>query len=167
MTFYLLFVMELKTRRVHFAGCTPNPDEAWMKQIARNLTDAEDGFLNGKRYLLMDRDGKFCPAFRDILEQEGVNCVRLPPRSPNLTPHIERFMRSLKEECLLKMIFFGEKMLRTAIGEFLEHYHAERNHQGLGNQLIDPGEEVGRSQGEVQCRERLGGMLRYYYREAA
>ena len=76
-------------------------------------------------------------------------------------------MRSIKEECLLQMIFFGEKMLRTAIRQFLEHYHAERNHQGLGNQLIDPGEEVGQSLGEVQCRERLGGLLRYYYRDAA
>jgi transposase InsO family protein len=166
-TFYLLFVMEVATRRVHFAGCTTNPHEAWMRQTARELTNFEDGFLNGKRYLLMDRDGKFCPAFRAMLEREGVNCVRLPPRSPNLTPHIERFMKSLKEECLLKMIFFGEKMLRTAIGEFLEHYHAERNHQGLGNQLIDAGEEVGRSEGEVQCRDRIGGLLRYYYRDAA
>jgi len=166
-TFYVLFVMEVATRRVHFAGCTTNPNEPWMKQIGRNLTDAEDGFLNGKRYVLMDRDGKFCPGFRDILEQEGVNCLRLPPRSPNLTPHIERFMRSLKEECLLKTILFGEKMLRTAIGEFLEHYHAERNHQGLRNRLIDPGEQVGRSQGDVQCHERLGGLLRYYHRDAA
>ena len=67
-TFYLLFVMEIATRRVHFAGCSPNPEELWMKQIARNLTDAFDGFLNGKRYVLMDRDGKFCPAFREILK---------------------------------------------------------------------------------------------------
>jgi len=166
-TYYLLFVMEVATRRVYFAGCTTNPDEPWMKQIARNLIDSFDGFLHGKRYVLLDRDGKFCPKFREMLEQEGVNCVRLPPRSPNLTPHIERFMRSLKEECLVKMIFFGEKMLRTAIGEFLIHYHGERNHQGLGNQLTDPGEEVGQSQGEVQCRERIGGLLRYYYRDAA
>ena len=166
-TYYLLFVMEVATRRVHFAGCTPNPDEPWMKQIARNLTDPFDGFLNGKRYVLLDRDGKFCPTFREMLEQESVNCVRLPSRSPNLTPHIERFMRSIKEECLLQMIFFGEKMLRTAIRRFLEHYHAERNHQGLGNQLIHPAEGVGLSQGEVQCRERIGGLLRYYYRDAA
>jgi transposase InsO family protein len=166
-TYYLLFVMEVATRRVHFAGCTVNPTEAWMKQTARNLTDVEDGFLNGKRYLIMDRDTKFTDAFRKILKDEGIESSRLPPRSPNLTPHIERFMRSLKEECLLQMIYFGEKMLRTAIRQFLGHYHAERNHQGLGNQLIDPGEEVGQSPGEVQCRERLGGLLRYYYRDAA
>ena len=166
-TYYLLFVMELATRRVHFAGCTPNPNEPWMKQIARNLTDCQDGFLNGKRYLLMDRDDKFCPAFQGILEGEGVNPVLLPPRSPNLNAHLERFFGSLKSECLSRMIFYGEKMPRTAIRQFLEHYHAERNHQGLDNQIIGSRNEVGRGEGEVQCRERLGGLLRYYYRDAA
>ena len=87
-TFYLLFVMEVATRRVHFAGCTVNPNEDWMKQIARNLTDAFDGFLLGTRYLLMDRDTKLCEAFRNILKQSDVEPIRLPPRSPNLTPHI-------------------------------------------------------------------------------
>jgi putative transposase len=165
-TYYLLSVMEVATRRVHFAGCTPNPDEVWMKQIARNLTDSLDGFLNGKRYLIMDRDTKFSSAFRDILEQEGVNRVRLPPRSPNLSPHIERFMRSIKEGCLLRMIFFGEQSLRRATISYLLHYHEERNHQGLDNAIIDPGDEVGRADGEVQCREHLGGLLRYDHRAA-
>jgi len=93
--------------------------------------------------------------------------VRLPPRSPNLNPHIERFMRSLKDECLHRLIFFGERSLRAAVISCVAHYHAERNHQGLHNRLINPGEEVGRTAGEVQCRERLGGMLRYYHRKAA
>ena len=163
-TFYLLFVMEVATRRVHFAGCTPNPNELWMKQIARNLTDSFDGFLLGKRYLILDRDTKFSDAFRGILEDEGVESVRLPPRSPNLTPHLERFMRSIKEECLLKMIFFGETSLRRATTIYLAHYHGERNHQGLGNKLIEPGEEVGQAVGNIECHERLGGLLRYYYR---
>jgi len=136
--FYLLFVMELKTRRVHFAGCTPNPHAAWMKQIARNLTDAEDGFLNGKRYLLMDRDTKFCQGFREILKDEDVKPLRLPPRSPNLNAHIERFMRSIKSEALNRMIFFGEKSLRHATNSFIRHYHEEQNHQGLGNEIIEP-----------------------------
>jgi putative transposase len=166
-TFYLLFVMEVGTRRVHFAGCSTNPDELWMKQIARNLTDVFDGFLNGKRYVLMDRDGKFCPAFREILKYGDIKPVQLPPRSPNLNAYIERFHRSLKEECLERMIFFGEKSLRNAIKAFLEHFHMERNHQGLGNRLIEPREEVGQNNGDVLCRERLGGMLRYYYRKAA
>ena len=166
-TFYLLFVIELKTRRVHFAGCTPNPDGPWMRQVARNLTDAEDGFLKGKRYLLVDRDSKFCPGFRDILKNEGTEPVLLPPKSPNLNAHLERFFRSLKEEALESMIFFGEKSLRNAIREFVLHYHAERNHQGLDNKIIEPGNEVGRGEGEILCRERLGGVLRYYYRDAA
>jgi len=166
-TYYLLFVMEVATRRVHFAGCTTNPHTAWMKQTARELTNFEDGFLNGKRYLLMDRDGKFCPAFKAMLENEGVNPVLLPPKSPNLNAHLERFFGSLKSECLERMIFFGEKSLRRAVDAYLDHYHEERNHQGLDNQIIKPGDEVGRGEGDVQCRERLGGLLRYYYRDAA
>jgi transposase InsO family protein len=166
-TFYVLFVMEVATRRVHFAGCTVNPTEGWMKQIARNLTDSFDGFLLGIRYLLMDRDSKFCEAFRSMLRQSDVEPLRLPPRSPNLTPHIERFMRSIKQECLARMIFFGERSLRNAVKEFCLHYHQERNHQGLENRLIEPGEEAGCITGEVACRERLGGTLRYYYRDAA
>jgi transposase InsO family protein len=166
-TWYLLFVMDLATRRVHFAGCTPNPDERWIKQLARNLTAADEGFLVGKRYLLMDRDTKFSAAFRGILRDAGTKPVRLPPRSPNLNAQLERFWRSLREECLDRMIFFGEDMLRRAVYSYVGHYHGERNHQGLANRLIEPGEEVGRTTGAVQCRERLGGVLRYYYRQAA
>jgi putative transposase len=166
-TVYLLFVMELATRRVHFAGSTANPDEPWMLQVARNACDAEDGFLREKKYLLMDRDTKFSEAFRVILEESDVTAVRLPPRSPNLSPNLERFMRSIKEECLERIIFFGEKSLQNAVADFLAHYHKERNHQGLNNQLIQPGNEVGCITGDVACRERLGGMLRYYYRQQA
>jgi putative transposase len=166
-TFYLLFVMEVATRRIHFAGCTTSPDERWMKQLARNLTDNCGGPLLGTRYLLMDRDAKFSAAFRSILGDASVKSGRLPARSPNLNSHLERFMRSLKEERLDRMIFFGEASLRKATTEFLTHFHRERNHQGLGNQLIAAGEEVGRSTGHIQCRKRLGGMLRYYYRAAA
>ena len=136
-------------------------------QMARNLTDPFDGFLRDKRYLIMDRDTKYSNGFRAILEGANLSCVRLPPRSPNLSPHTERFTRSLKEECLWRMILFGEKSLRNAVGEFLSHYHSERNHQGLDNQLIDVGEEVSRVTGDVRCRQRLGGMLRCHYRAAA
>jgi transposase InsO family protein len=159
--------MELATRRVHFAGATHSPEETWMNQIARNLTDAEEGFLNGKRYLLMDRDGKFCDGFRKTLRRTGVTSVRLPPRSPNLNAHLERHFRSLKSECLDRLIFFGEDSLRTAITEFSCHFHTERNHQGLANRLIAPGAEVGSRTGVVACRQRLGGLLNYYFREAA
>jgi putative transposase len=166
-TFYLLFVMEVATRRVHFAGCTANPDEAWMKQVARNLTDFGDGFLATTRYVLMDRDAKFSAVFRSILERAGARAVRLPARSPDLNAHLERFMRSLKDECLGRMLFFGEASLRRATTEFLAHYHGERNHQGLDNRLIEGDEKVGLATGQVQCRKRLGGMLRYYYRKVA
>ncbi|MFT5040111.1 MAG: putative transposase [Hyphomicrobiaceae bacterium] len=93
--------------------------------------------------------------------------VLLPPRSPNLNAHLERYMRSLKSECLNRMIFFGQRSLERALKQFVTHYHTERNHQGLGNKIIDPGGEVGKEDGDVRCRERLGGMLRYYHREAA
>jgi len=165
-TFYLLFVMELKSRRVHFAGCTTNPDQNWMRQIARNLTDY-DGFLQDKRFVLMDRDGIFCPTFRHILSSEEAQPLLLPPRSPNLNTYMERFIKSIKSECLSRMIFFGDKSLRRAVREFIAHYHAERNHQGLDNKLIDPNHKVGSCDGSISCRERLGGMLKYYYREAA
>jgi transposase InsO family protein len=166
-TCYVLFVMELATRRVHFAGVTASPDDSWMKQIARNLTATPEGFLLGKRYVLMDRDSKFSDGFRAILDEAGTKPVRLPPRSPNLNAHLERFWRSLREECLDRMIFFGEITLRQAVMQFVLHFHGERNHQGLGNRLIEAGAEVGRSTGDVQCRERLGGILRYYYRQVA
>ncbi len=159
--------MELATRRVCCAGLTTNPDEPWMRQVARNLTAADDGFLGGKRFLLMDRDGKFCAAFRQILSDAGTAPVRLPPRSPNLNAHLERFWRSLRAECLDRLVFFGEGMLRRAVRELVVHYHGERNHQGLANHLIEAGVEVGRATGTVECRERLGGLLRYYYRAAA
>jgi putative transposase len=158
-TCYLLFFMELATRRVHLAGLTANPDEAWMPQVARNVTDAEQGFLCGKRYLLMDRDAKFSEAFRITLEEGGVEPVHLSPRSPNLSPH--------KDECLERIIFFGEKSLQAATVNFLDHFRAERNHQGIGNRLITPEREVGGTTGDIACRERLGGTLRYYHRKAA
>ena len=138
-----------------------------MTQTTKNLTDPIDGFLLGKRYVLMNRDGKFCPAFRNILKDEGAEPLLLPPRSPDLNAFIERFMRSLKAEALARMIFFGEKPLRRAVAAYLEHYHAERNHQGLANRIIEPADQIVQTVGQLQCREWLGGMLRYYYRKAA
>jgi transposase InsO family protein len=166
-TYYVLFVIELSTRRVHFAGLTPNPDTAWMMQIERNLTDPVDGFLRDKWFAIMDRDNKYSEAFRSLLEDAGVEPVRLPPRSPNLNAFAERFVRSAKDECINRMIFFGEKSLRRTIREFAEHHHVERNHRGLGNKLIEPENGVGECRGDIECRERLGGVLRYYHRAAA
>ena len=139
----------------------------WMSQIARNLTDAEEGILTGKRYLIHDRDPLFTAEFLSMIADAGVESVKLPPRSPNLNAYAERFVRSIKESCLKRLIFFGEGTLRSAIQNFVAHYHTERNHQGLANQLISP--EAGHldNAGEVQRRQRLGGMLNYYYRAAA
>jgi transposase InsO family protein len=167
MTFYLLFVMELATRRVRFLGSTTNPDGPWMKIMARELTAYDDGFLNGKKYMLMDRDTKFTDEFRRIVEEAGTECVLLPPRSPNLNANLERFFGSLKSECADRLIFVGERSMRNAVKEWLVHYHAERPHQGLDNRLIEPGSDAGQGTGEIECRQRLGGLLNYYYRRAA
>ncbi len=165
-TFYLLIVIELSTRRVHLAGITANPNTTWMMQMGRNLT-APDGVLAGKRFIIMDRDSKFCDAFRTMLSESGTEPLRLPPLSPNLNAYCERFVRSIKSECLEKMIFFDKSSLLRATTSFLDHYHEERNHQGLDNQLIESAKDVGHADGNIQCRERLGGILRYYFRQAA
>jgi len=165
-TFYILVVMRLSTRRIEIAGITPHPDSAWVQQVARNLTDCYDGFLRDAQYLLVDRDNKFL-ALRGVLEGTETKAVLLPAKRPNLNAKIECYMRSMKSECLDRMVFFGERSLRRALAEFAAHYHQERNHQGLENNLIEPSAEVGRVEGKVTRRNRLGGLLRYYYREAA
>lgn len=165
--FIVLFVIELSTRRVEIAGISAAANGLWMNQIARNLTDSVDGLLTGKRYLVHDRDPLFTQEFLSILKDAGVESVRLPPRSPNLNAHAERFVRSIKESCLERLILFGESSLRTAVQNFVIHYHLERNHQGLGNRLIKPEADHLTNTGAVQRRERLGGMLKYYYRAAA
>jgi transposase InsO family protein len=166
-TYYVLIVMEIATRRVQVAGITPHPTTAFMQQCARQLTDPFEGFLVGKRYLIHDRDTKFTQAFDGLLKTSGVEPILLPPRSPNLNAHCERFVRSIKEEALEQMVMLGERALYYAIDQYLTHYHTERNHQGLDNQLIAREEEVGYQTGPVVRRERLGGLLSYYYREAA
>ena len=164
--FYVLFFIDIETRRVEIAGITSQPHEAWMKQIARNLT-SEDGILDGKRFLHCDRDPLFSAGFRDILQAEGIEVPKMPARSPNLRPYAERFVRSIKEECLNNIIPLGETHLRRSINGYLSHYLIERNHQGLDNDLIEPDETADRVVGEIKCRERLGGLLKYYYRDAA
>ncbi len=164
-TYYALFVIDLRTRQVHFAGATPNPDDSFMAQVARSLTDGVDGFLAGHRFLICDRDAKFTARFLLLLEAAGVQVIRTPRQAPNCNAHAERFVLSIKSECLRRMIFFGEPSLRRAVQAYLEHYHAERSHQGLGNEVIDRRNRL--ADGEVCCRERLGGLLKHYYRAAA
>jgi transposase InsO family protein len=166
-TFYVFFVIELATRRIEIVGITPGPNEGWMMQIGRNLTDPVDGFLADKEFVILDRDSKYSSAFRDLLEDAGVQVVRLPPRSPNLNAYAERFVRSIKDECLHRMIFFGERSLRKATREYAAHYHSERNHQGIDNRLIEAGDRPASTISAIECFQRLGGMLRFYHRAAA
>ena len=163
----MLFFIDLSTGRVEIAGVAREAHGLWMSQMARNLTDAGEGFLIGKRYLIHDRDPLFTAEFLKILEASGIESVKLPRRSPNLNAHAERFVRTIKESCWERMILFGEGWLRKAIREFVEHYHQERNHQGLGNRLIVRQEPCADGRGAIHRRQRLGGMLNYYYREAA
>ena len=166
-TYYVLFFIHLETRRVNIAGITVHPDERWMQQIARNVTMEGVGALQGYRYLLHDRDTKYTRSFRAIIEAGHVKTLMLPARSPNLNAHAERWVKSVKEECLSQLILFGERSLRRALTEYLAHFHAERHHQGKGNVLLFPQRIRISGDGPVQCRERIGGLLRYYHREAA
>ena len=163
-TYYVLFFIHLESRRVSLAGITRHPDQAWMQQTARNATGEEWGFVEQRRYALHDRDTKFCSDFRDTLAAGGIKPIQLPARSPNLNAYAERWVRSVKEECLSKLILFGEASLRRALTEFIEHFHAERNHQGKGNVLLFPAGKVGQQKPRtrVRCRERLGGLMKYY-----
>jgi putative transposase len=167
-TYYVLFFLHLGSRKIYVAGVTPHPNEAWMVQVARNVTMEEWGFLSSGQYLIHDRDTKFCAAFQQLIDDAGVERVVLPPRSPNLNAYAERWVRSIKEECLSRFILFGEASLRHVLTHYVEHFHHERNHQGKDNVLLFPSFSQGcESQGPIQCRERLGGLLKYYEREAA
>lgn len=166
-THYLLFVMSLANRVVTIAGITTRPDEAWILQTGRNLTDTENGALRAKQYLIVDRDTKYTAQFRRLIRDSGTKVIRLPPRSPNLNAHCERFVRSIKDECLNRMIFVGQASLRRAVYEYVEHYHCERNHQGLKNRLLRLPNATTAEGGSVRRRDRLGGVLNFYYREAA
>jgi putative transposase len=137
-----------------------------MLQIARNETDSSGGSLHSKRYLIIDRDTKYSEQFCRLIRDNGTKVIRLPPRSPNLNAYAVRFVRSIKDECLDRMIFVGQGSLRRAVSEYVHHYHTERNHQGLDNRLIVPTITPATS-GAVSRRARLGGTLNFYYRQAA
>jgi transposase InsO family protein len=167
-TYYVLFFIRLESRRICIAGTTPYPDAEWMDQQARNATLEDWGFLKGWRYLLHDRDAKFSLSFRQTMKSGNVNPLRLPARSPNLNSYAERWVRSVKEECLSRLILFGESSLRRALHQYTVHYHEERNHQGKGNRILFPSQtKARRNTGAVRCRERLGGLLKYNEGEAA
>jgi len=156
-THYLLFVISLADRVVEVVGVSAWPDEAWMLQMGRRLTDSENGALCGKRYMIIDRDAKYTQQFRRLVGESGTEVIQLPPMSPNLNAYAERFVRSIKDECLDRMIFIGQASLRRAICEYAAHYHAERNHQGLENRLIRPEPMRAANDDVVHRRPRLGG----------
>jgi len=137
-TYYVLFFIHVATRRVHIAGLTPDPAKAWMTQMARNVTLAGDAVLSPGTYLLHDRDGTFTAECDDTLPAAGVKPVKLPPQSPNLNAIAERWVRSVKSECLDRLIIFGEASLRGALTNFCQHYHHERPHQGKDNVILLP-----------------------------
>lgn len=159
----VLFAIDVATHKVEILGIRPQPNGPWMEQIARNIR-GEGGFVAGKKYLIHDRDPLFTAKFESILKTAGVECVRLPPRSPNSNAHAERFVRSVKEECLDHLILFSEEQLRYVLSEYLQDYHHERIHQGI-NRVIEPQHEG--SQGEIICIPRLGEPLKSYHRKAA
>jgi putative transposase len=160
------FVIELHSRRVQVLGSTPYPDEAFVIQCLRPVTGESDALLQRGRILVCDRDPKWSRAVEQWLCSAGVRVIRTPPGAPNCNAHAERFVRSVKEECLHRLVPLGERHLRLTLREFISHYHRERNHQGLANELID-GPAAERRSGAVRRRRRVGGILSYYYRSAA
>jgi len=157
-TYDVLFFIHLGSRKVEIAGMTPHPNAAWMVQVARNVTMEEWGCLSPGQSLIHDRDGKYCPALQQILDAAGITRVPLPARSPNLHAFAERWVRSVTEECLSRLILCGEASLRHALTQSVQHFHHERNHQGKENVLLFPAVSPDTArQGPMQCRERLGG----------
>ena len=163
-TYYVLFALRLENRKTHIVGWTARPNAIFMKQAALEWIGFDDGFLCGCSHLIIDRDQKYTAEFDVILRENGVKIIRIPPRSPNCSPHAERFVLTAKRECIERMILFGERSLTRAIREFEAHYNRERNHQGVGNRLLTP---MAHGSGAVARRERLGRLLNFYYRRAA
>ena len=164
--YVVCFLIELHSRRVHIAAIHSQPSGPWMEPLARNVTDPVRGFLRTARHLIHDRDPLYTRVFGEILESGGVQPIRLPRRSPNLNAYAERFVRSIKEECLNRVVPLGEGHLRLLVREYVAHYHRERNHQGLDHRLLPRGPPPVSSDTAVRRRERLGGLLSFYYREA-
>ena len=156
------FFIDIKTRKVNIAGIKHNPDGKWMAQIARNQTDAEYGFLLGKKYLIHDRDSLYTKQFDAIVECSGTKIIRLPICRPEMNAYAESFVKSIKTECIDKMIIVNEDQLRYVIKEYVEHYNHERPHRGLGGKMIEPYSQD--EDGDIVEFSRLGGLLRSYRR---
>ena len=165
--FLVYFVIDLSSRRVTIANIHHTPAEPQMLQCARNLTDSQEGFLKDKQFLIHDRDPLFTAKFRSTLKAAGVRCLRMPKHSPNLNAYAESFVRNVKRECINRMILFGEHHVRHVVDQYVEHYNLERPHKGLGYRRPVEPDGSPCNGGAVLCRERLGGLLKSYYRGAA
>ncbi|MBI3818416.1 MAG: transposase [Planctomycetes bacterium] len=163
-TFYTLFAIHLKTRKVRILGTTDHPNAAFMKDAAAKLIESSVDFPSNIKFLIHDRDRKFTTGFLRALGDAGIQHIATPPRAPNCNALAERFVKSIKSECLSRLILFGRHSLDKSIDEYINYYHFERNHQGRGNRIICPDRSVGKKRGQVLQRERLGGLLKYYYR---
>jgi putative transposase len=163
-TFYTVFVIDLASRRVQIVGSTPHPNDPFMRQVGRTLT-ATDGLLSDHRVLICDRDRKWSRDVQRLLGEAGVHVVQTPFQAPNANAYAERFVRPIKHECLDWIVPLGERHFRRALQEFVDHCHRERNHQGLENRLIES-RALGRREGAIRRRPRLGGLLNYYERAA-
>ncbi|MHC4123840.1 MAG: integrase core domain-containing protein [Planctomycetota bacterium] len=162
----VFFVIELSTRKVFFVPIKPQPDGQYMKQVARILTDCEDGFLKSKKYLIHDRGPLYkTDGFHDILENSDIEPIRLPAQSPDLNAYAERFVKSVKSECLNHLILSSVTQLEYVLDEYCQYYHHERIHQSLGR-IIEPKHKLD-DNAEIKCIERLGGLLKSYHRLAA
>ena len=162
----LFFVMELCTRKVFFAPIKLQPDGQYMKQIARIFTDCDDGFLKDKKYLIHDRDPLYrTEGFYEILEDSGIKPIKLPAQSPNLNAYAERFVKSVKEECLNHLILSSVEQLEYVLEQYCQYYHHERIHQSLGK-IIEPKHKIDNN-AEIVCIERLSGLPKSYHRLAA
>jgi len=169
-TYYVLFFIHVGTRRVHISGMTCQPNGPWVEQQARNLVMdlAERGEMAS--YLIRDGDTKFTEKFDEVFKSEGIKVKKLPFRSPNLNAFAERYVQSIKSECINHFVVFGERHLEHLIREYERHYNTVRPHQGLGNVTIPappPATEVPLDPSEIECDSRLGGLLRHYHRRAA
>ena len=161
----VFFVIELSSRKVFFAPIKLQPDGEYMKQIARSLTDY-GGFLRGKRYLIHDRDPLYnTTGFHDILKSSGIEPVKLPARSPNLNCYAERFVKTVKCECLDHLILSSVKQLEYVLEQYSEYYHHERIHQSL-DRIVESKHSIDKT-AEIVCFERLGGLLKSCHRLAA
>jgi transposase InsO family protein len=164
-TYYTVFVIDLASRRVQVLGSTAHPEVVFMQQVVRALTMVESDAVSEPGVLICDRDRKWSGDVRRRLRDAGIRVVLTPARAPNANAYAERFVRSIKEECLDRMIPIGERHFRRAVAEYVAHYHEERNHQGLDNRLI-AGQRTIEMTGGVRRRPRLGGLLNFYQRAA-